>query len=81
MQNLHSAILILHVACTYRNTSIAAFHGMCLAHFEIMLLLVKHFMMLTLCSLQNPCSTVFTLHAAHTLRSSVFLYLHFTFLY
>ena len=64
-------LLLLHVACTQRNPYIAAFHCMCLAHCEIMLLLVKHSMMLTLCSLQNPCSAVLTLHAAHTFISSV----------
>ena len=66
IQNPFSAILILHVTCTQRNPAIAAFHCMCLAHYETMLLLVKHCMMLTLCSLQNPCAAVFTLHAAQT---------------
>ena len=76
MQNPYSAIFILHVACTWRNPSIAAFHCMYFAHCEIMLSLVKHCMMLTLISLQNPCSAVLTLHAAHTLRifvSAVFI--------
>ena len=66
-------LFLLFLYCMWlvnRGILFAAFHFMCLAHCEIMLLLIKHCMILTLCSFQNPCSAVFILHAAHTLRSS-----------
>ena len=79
MQNPYSVILILNVACTWRNPSNAAFHYTCLVHCEIMPLLIKHDDAHTLllaesffCSFYIACCS----HFAHTL-----LLLHYIWLY
>ena len=52
--------------------SILIFNCMCLAHCETLLLLVTHCMILTLCSLQNPCFASWRLHVAGILQYLAF---------